>query len=185
MADTRISDMPARSSLAGSDAFENSAGGTSYETTLSSLLSWLRGQDSIKAARVYHNADQSISHNSVTKLAFNSERHDTDTIHDNASNNTRLTCVTAGKYQITVNVSFASNATGVRLVRILLNNTTVIANYLVDACATDRTVISLSTMYDLAAADYVEAQVFQTSGSSVNVEALGNYSPEFMMAKMG
>ena len=37
---------------------------------------------SLPGARVYHNANQSISNTTVTALAFNSERWDTDTIHD-------------------------------------------------------------------------------------------------------
>lgn len=138
------------------------------------------------AARAYHNAAQAIADSTFTKLAFNSERYDYDTIHDTATNNSRLTCKTAGVYVISGSVSFASNTTGIRRVLILVNNTTYIADQVFTPIAGgNETTVSISTQYALAVNDYVELQVYQTSTGSLNVNSNANYSPEFMMTKGG
>jgi hypothetical protein len=43
-----------------------------------------------------------------------SERLDNDLIHDNAKNNSRLTCKSPGVYQVTAAGAFANSATGIR-----------------------------------------------------------------------
>lgn len=144
------------------------------------------GAATFVGARVYHDANQSIANNTITSLALNTERFDTDAFHDAVTNNSRLTVPAgkAGKYLIIGNVAFAANATGQRQVRILLNGATVIART-VDAgtIAGDGTFI-LSTIYDLAEADYVELQAYQTSGGALNVVATAAVSPEFMLTKL-
>ncbi|GAI45580.1 unnamed protein product, partial [marine sediment metagenome] len=42
-----------------------------------------------------------------------------------------------------------------------------------------------STIYDLSVGDYVELLAFQTSGDVLDVSYAGNYSPEFMMHRIG
>lgn len=137
-------------------------------------------------ARAYHNAAQSISSGVSTALAFNSERYDTDTIHDTSTNNSRLTCKTAGVYQITGHVEWAANATGYRNAVIRIGGSTEIANQLVPAMTggivTGQTV---TATYTLAVNDYVELVVSQNSGSSINVQSSANYSPEFEMVRLG
>jgi hypothetical protein len=141
----------------------------------------------VPASRAYHNANQSISDSGYTVLAFNSERFDTDNIHDNATNNTRLTCKTAGKYLIVANASFESNATGSRALKIMLNGTgdIGIVHQMSITGGLGPANLSLSTIYDLAINDYVELYAYQSSGGSLNVLTTGNYSPEFMMVKVG
>lgn len=137
-------------------------------------------------ASAYHDAAQTISNNTIplAVLAFNSERFDTDTIHDTAANNSRLTCKTAGVYQIVANVAFAANATGRRIVGIRLNGSTTIARQSLNALATGMTQIVVTTQYQLAVNDYVEVEVYQDSGGDLAVSATGNYSPEFSMVRM-
>lgn len=140
------------------------------------------------AARVYHSAAQSIATATWTTLAFDSERFDNNLIHDPVTNNSRLTCKTAGLYLITAHLTFAYNNALSRSGAIRLNGTTFIA---IDSrmsaglsSATD-THISLTTLYKLAVNDYVEVQVKQDTGANLNVNAGGNYSPEFGMALIG
>ena len=64
---------------------------------LISNLGHIGGTSGCIGAHAYHNAAQSINTASETTLALNSERWDTDSIHDTAVNNSRLTCVTPGK----------------------------------------------------------------------------------------
>lgn len=135
------------------------------------------------SARVYHNAAQSIPNVTYTSLVFNSERFDTDGIHDPAVNNSRLTCKTAGKYQITINIGWDGNATNRRILRITLNGTTVIAQveYPIKAYLFQ----FLTTLWDLDVDDYVEARVYQSSGGNRDVLYADAKSPEFMMVKVG
>jgi hypothetical protein len=143
------------------------------------------------AVRVYHNAAQSITSATPTALAFNSERFDqagnaADTMHDNVTNNSRLTCRYAGVYQITGNASFAANATGYRQLEIKLNNTTTIESSIdMTASGTVASRILCTTLYSLAVNDYVELIAYQTSGGGLNVDVIGNLSPEFMMVRVG
>lgn len=135
-------------------------------------------------ARVYHSVAQSIADGVLTALAFDTERYDTDTIHDTVTNNTRLTCKTAGKYRITANVGFAANGTGARELTIRLNGTTRICSELRMGFATYENVMHVSTEWNLAVNDYVEAYVYQNSGAALNVNASSAYSPEFMMTRV-
>jgi hypothetical protein len=144
-----------------------------------------RGPNNSPSARVYHNANQSISSVGVTALAFNSERFDNDTIHSTSTNNTRLTCKTAGKYLIGGSVEWASNATGFRQLLIRVNGSFYVDVGTVNPISGDTTKQGVKTLYQLAVNDYVELLVFQTSGGSLNVNSVGAYSPEFWMVKAG
>jgi len=137
-------------------------------------------------ARAFHNANQSIVTATQTAVALNSERFDTDTIHDNVTNNSRLTCKTAGSYLIAGTLSYANNTTGRRQCAIRLNGTTFIAGITVTAATgASETLLTCSTLYNLAVNDYVELMAFQDSGAGLNVTTAANYTPEFMMVRLG
>jgi len=138
-----------------------------------------------EGARAYHDANQSIANGVDTVVAFNSERYDTDAIHDTATNNSRLTCKTAGKYIIAASIAFAANTTSVRIVGIKLNGATLLANFVVNAVAAGGTYCNVATIYDLAVNDYVQTMAYQLSGGALNVTSNPNYSPEFMMQRVG
>ncbi len=88
-----------------------------------SIKAYVDGVVSAISCRAYHNAGQSIPNSVPTALSLNSERWDTDGIHDNVTNNSRLTCKTAGYYSIMAAVDFTSNNTGNRVLYIRLNGT--------------------------------------------------------------
>ena len=136
-------------------------------------------------ARVYNDAAITLTDNVTKFLTFNQERYDTDTIHSTSSNTDRLTATTAGKYLIIGNIEFVSNATGRRNLAIELNATTFIAEMEWDTNQNAITRVSICTIYDLSATDYVRLRAFQNSGGNLNVNSLGNSSPEFMMQKIG
>lgn len=137
-------------------------------------------------ARVFHSTTQSIADNTVVTLAFNSERWDTNVIHDNSTNNSRLTCKTAGVYLISVLMEFAFNATGVRQAGLIVNATTTIGLIMVNAVGgVVPTRLAVSTVYPMAVNDYVQATAFQTSGGALNVASGASFTPEFMMIRLG
>jgi hypothetical protein len=141
---------------------------------------------SVPAARAYHNASQSVAHATLTVLALNSERWDTDTMHDPATNNSRLTVKTAGWYVVTAAAEFAANATGIRQLKVLLNGATPIAVLSQPASTggnfTRQVVV---TAYFFAVTDWVEMEVFQDSGGALNVNSTAQYSPELTMVWVG
>lgn len=138
-----------------------------------------------KCARVYNSANISVSNATVTALTFNSERFDTDSIHSTASNTSRLTATTAGVYQITGHVRWASNATGSRLLYIRENGTAAISYEQIAASVNGEGIMDVTALWKLAAGEYVELVTWQNSGGALNVEAWNYYSPEFEMAMVG
>lgn len=137
----------------------------------------------IPSVRVYHSTTQSISDSTWTAVNFNSERFDNDSIHDPVTNNTRLTCKTAGVYQIAAHISFAHHATGCRHLTISVNGSTpYIAeqNHVPDPTA-HPTHMFINTIYKLAVNDYIEILIWQNSGAPLLTYQASNSSPEFMM----
>jgi hypothetical protein len=133
-------------------------------------------------ACVYHSTTQSITSGPLTVVAFDSERFDTDTIHDTVTNTSRLTCKTAGVYQITAQVDWAVNATGYRQTAIRLNGTVYIAQNMTPAAATANTNHTPTRFWSMAVNDYVEVVVSQDSGVSLLVG--GSLPVEFMMVRV-
>jgi hypothetical protein len=167
---------------ADSKPYAKNDAGTEYDLTASGA----GGGATFIGARVYNSANIACASGAAVLLTFDSERYDTDSIHSTTANTGRLTVTTAGKYHITGQASFASNSTGARGLFVRLNGTTELAHVRQSAVGgTDITILNVSTTYDLAATDYVELLAYQTSGGSLNVTVLGNFSPEFMMHRLG
>ena len=140
--------------------------------------------------RVFHNTTQSVTSGTPLALAFNSERFDqaggaSSTMHDTVTNNSRLTAIYAGVYQISGTIQYAASPQITNL-SIRVNGTTTIARHgYVAGTALDVRYQHISTLYALAVNDYVELIAAQTSGGAVNVNSVGNESPEFMMVRVG
>lgn len=137
------------------------------------------------SCRVFHNANQSLTNNTEATVAFNSERYDsTGTMHDNASNNSRITLPVAGVYVVTfAGVIEADNDYNYMYAYIRLNGSTILAITTLGAL-TDAGVspsLNVTTTYKFAASDYVEVRIAQknTSAGAHNLASLANYSPEF------
>lgn len=135
-------------------------------------------------AHVYNNANIAIANNTLTALTFNTERHDTHGFHSTSVNTGRLTIPAAGRYLVIGQVVFVSNATGFRNAQIRLNGTTILAQVLINANATDATGLIVSTIRSLSASDYVELAVSQTSGGSLDVGLFAERSPEFIIERV-
>jgi len=135
-------------------------------------------------ARVTHASAQSIISGSGVIVAFDTERWDTDTMHDNVINNSRLTATTAGKYVISAHIKFASNNTGIRSFSLRVNGTDVIAVYTQNSVTDSVNEMSISTIYEFSATDYVEVQAFQNSGGNLDITKDNLFSPEFAIQKI-
>jgi hypothetical protein len=138
----------------------------------------------------YRSISMPIPNVAWTAIAFNSERFDTvggaaSTMHDNATNNSRLTCRVAGKYLIGGHVEWAGNAVGTRRIQVRLNGANGIGNgspaY---AVGDNNPFLGVVTLWDMIVGDYVELIVLQSSGGSLDVIFSANHSPEFWMVRV-
>ena len=133
--------------------------------------------------RVKDASTQSIATATDTKINFDQEDFDTDGMHDNSTNNTRLTCKIAGKYVLGGQVAIASGS-GYRMIEIRLNNSTTIAYQSWGAISGGDGCMEVVTTYDLDVDDYVELRVAQYSGGALN-STLSFGSPRFWAQLVG
>lgn len=137
------------------------------------------------ACRVYHNTTQSLTTAVEASVAFNTERYDTDTMHDTVTNNNRITFNTAGLYVVTTTFYIVNNATGYRWAAIRLNGATYVVEQNQNAVNGDNTNFSLTTIYKFAVADWIEVRAYQQSGVALNVGSAVAFSPEFAATWVG
>lgn len=132
------------------------------------------------SCRVYNNAAISTTSGTPQALTFNTERFDTDAMHDIVTNTGRITINTPGQYHLYAAIDFAANATGYRQAYIRLNGTTPIAaQAFATAGIANGTQLTPSTVYRCIVGDYFEVVVSQNSTTTLNVTLGSNYSPEF------
>ena len=149
----------------------------------------LNGANSNWLSRVTATAAQSLTNNTVTKLTFNTasltpttDSYDPQAWFDNA--NDRITVGQAGFYNITANVSFATNATGRRLVQIFVNGADR-GSVQMTASTASTTIISVSTNIYLVATDYVEVHALQQSGGALNTVSVTGAYPVLSVGRIG
>lgn len=135
------------------------------------------------AARLRRTTSQTIPNNTPTLIIFDAEDYDTDDMHDNVSNPTRLTCKTAGLYLLIAQIRWFDNVDGDRTTRIKRNGTTVIAE-VQDIAAHENGQVA-ATIYQLNANDYVEVEVVQTRGGDLGVVVRPDNSPIFIAHRIG
>jgi len=130
-------------------------------------------------ASVYKSSAQGINNTTNTAISFDLENFDTDSFHDNSTNNSRLTIPAgkSGKYLVTGVAAFAANATGVRRWIFYKNGTAAMNVGGISAASAGDTRVSCSWLADLTAGDYVEFYCYQSSGGSLNIS--GNASDVF------
>jgi len=133
-------------------------------------------------ARVYNNANQSIPNTLATELLFTTSRFDNRN-HFNLNEPGKLTIRESGLYSIVGSVRFASNATSYRQLRIV-KNSTIIANDVRNAVQTTYTSLNVSTIDYFEVGDTISLHAVQLSGAALNVESVGNYSPELTIVKI-
>ena len=118
------------------------------------------------AARAYKDTTQSIPDTTLTALTWGAEDFDTDAYHSTITNTSRFTAAVAGKYAVNATVQWDSNTSGARELYVVVNGATgnKIAGSVLPAAA--GLVQNVVATLDLAANDYVEFYVRQTSGGA-------------------
>jgi hypothetical protein len=143
----------------------------------------------IPQARVEFQTAQPIPNNTFTRLCYDTAVFDNDSIWggtspstcDSTGPRTKLIAPVAGVYEINASLQWDNNSTGVRVLTILENGTTGLAIDQSQAAAF--TGNSVSTLAKLNAGDFVQANVLQSSGGSL--DALGTSTTNFSMTWVG
>jgi len=138
-----------------------------------------------EGALVYKSADQSIPDLTWTTLTFDSEAYDTDNIHDPTTNNSRLTCKTAGKYLVYFMLNWEGNATGYRHTRLKKNGVTLAEPLIFNPGGSVETCLPGLIVLDLSVNDYVELMAYQNSGGALDIFGSDLTETYFGMQRIG
>jgi len=115
----------------------------------------------------------------MTALALDLEEADTDNMHDLVTNNSYITIKTPGLYWVYGTAGFAVVTAGRRMIRIRSNGTTTIAasepGSIADA--TSFPILTCGRLTRLAATNYIELGLTQTSGGAVNTYIGASHAP--------
>jgi hypothetical protein len=145
------------------------------------------GASSYVGVGLTKSASQSIPNSTYTAVTFDGEEWDTNTYHDNVTNNSRVTIPSgkAGKYLVTVNIAFAANgAGGIRLVSIYKNGTGTGDNNF-QTSSTFTTSPVKSVVMNLAVGDYIQAFVYQDCGGALNVNTTTTFGTSMQVTYLG
>jgi hypothetical protein len=144
------------------------------DSTVATGLAWATPAASgYVGVGVTKSADQSIPNATYTAVTWDGEDWDTNTYHDNSTNNSRVTIPSgkAGKYLVTVNLNYASNGTGgIRLLNIYKNGVATGDNNF-QTSSVFNTAAVRSVVMDLAVNDYIQAYAYQDCGGALNLKA--------------
>lgn len=146
------------------DAYQLEASGT--ETALAG------GGATSSAAKAYHSTTQShTTSGTYIAVAFDSEEFDTDTYHNNVTDNPRLVVPSTARYLIGAAITFAPHATGERAIKFRKNGTTDLRGSGGEPTSSGsvNTLTPMTTLVDLVAGDYVEVMAYQDSGGALNM----------------
>ena len=118
---------------------------------------------------------QVIPNATTTAITWDAEVYDTDTMHDNATNNTRITFTTAGTYLITLNAMWGASGTGTRRIVIEKNGTTygsgtfVITPFATPGVNFAYNGATVSVEAQFSATDYIIVWCYQDSTANLNL----------------
>lgn len=116
------------------------------------------------SCRVTMSAPQVVSNATDVLITWNQESYDTDDMHDNMTNNSRITVQVAGKYSVMAQASWADNSVGMRELSILKNSVVVgVVRHLADGNAQH----VVSFVDECAVGDFLELSVNQDSGGNL------------------
>jgi hypothetical protein len=155
-------------------------------THLSTARHRMAGQNRFRhlnsICKLFLTAEQTIPDSVWTTVAFGSgsENIDTDGLHDEVTNPSRITIALTGKYLVEAGVRFFTGGTGNnnRALSFLLNGTTRVELDVIPPPVPTiaNTFCSGVAIIGLSAGDYIEMQAYQASGGNLNIMILNNFT---------
>lgn len=138
--------------------------------------------------KAYRSTAQDIPDTTWTSLSFSALEIDSKpgglTAHWVVGTPTRVFCRWTGIYYIQASCLWAADGTGIRFIRLLKNGAEIIRSTENNLTATWLPMSNAATILSLAAGDYIEAQVYQSSGASLQVVVSFQPVPQLMIAKI-
>jgi hypothetical protein len=126
-----------------------------------------------------------MSNETFTVINWDAESFDTNTFHDNSTNNSRITIPSgkAGKYLFTCILSLQSNTVGTREINLRKNGATIAifkvrAN---NASGFPENYVGITSLEDASVSDYFEIRAWQ---NSTEVQGIGTGSAESIFSAM-
>lgn len=125
--------------------------------------------------RAYATVNTACANNVLTLIPLGGESYDTASMHSTGVNPSRVIATVAGGYDLKVQGSFATNATGRRVITIRKNaggssgSGVQVAQLSIAASPTSGTGVNFTTDLQLAAGDQLEIFALQTSGGGLDV----------------
>lgn len=146
-------------------------------TYTSGAPAWNAVSVTLVGAKVYRGSDKTLGASSTTTIDWDNEEFDTDTIHDNSTNPSRLTIPAnkGGKYKLFGHINVTgTGSTQVNRIDVFKNGSSVIGNfYDKDGGSLD---YNLSDVFDLAAGDYIELRYVNAAGGAHTMDGGANDS---------
>lgn len=126
------------------------------------------GTTAFVGARAYASASTTMTNAAFTVVNLAGESYDSATLHDTATNPSRITVPDTGKYLVVARIRFSASAGGsYRAIRVLVNGIEKAAHW--DDPGGVRSV-GVDDVIDLTAGDYVQMAGYQDVGSDSNVQ---------------
>lgn len=129
--------------------------------------------EAVPGCILWKKAAQGVANNSVKLVVFDEALEDNDGMSATGSS-AQININTPGRYIVTLNVEWATNAVGIRYATIQQNGSAK-ADSQVSAASESVTIQSLAATIRCARGDSIRAEVKQTSGAELN---LGSNSPK-------
>jgi hypothetical protein len=155
------------------------------DSTAATGLAWAApaGGLTFAGASVYKSASQSIPHDVLTTVTWNSEDFDTNSFHSTSTNTGRLTIPTAGKYLISVVIGWDTTGSSVTKTVVMRKNGVDVIKSNGLGTGSDYSTQTLQYIASCAVNDYFDILVYQPTGSAVNV--LLNSNSTYQIAYLG
>lgn len=124
---------------------------------------------STNGTSVIKSAVQAITTGTWTAVTWDTETYDVGGMHESVTNPSRITIQTAGVYVFSFGADWASNTTGERICGFAVNGTREFESSPQTTIVDGRCMMAISFVRKLAATNYVEVLVYQTSGGNLNL----------------
>ena len=147
-----------------------SSSATSTRFSLSRLDSGGNIGGAAIGAKIWNSGTQTVSTSTLTELAFDEEDFDTDGFHDTGSNTERMTIPAGlgGTYIVHANTGSHTAAGSDDRIRFIVNGTTIPSTQERFGGLSSSVNFSTSAIVNLNSGDYIETQVYQTSGGDLS-----------------
>jgi hypothetical protein len=125
--------------------------------------------------RVNGTGTQSIPNSADTAMNWDTEVEDSMAMHSTSSGTNIITVPIGGFYEVRANISFASNATGIRKTVIYKNGSSTGLERSLNAVNGAATNVAISERMSLSAGDQIVIAANQTSGGSLNADRTASW----------